>query len=72
MSLNERLSEIPWSPSRTIRRGCSAESLGAVTQRLGNAERELRVQFIRIGQLQAQLDLVMAALGRSSGGARVR
>lgn len=38
------------------------ESLWAVNQRLCIAERELRVQFTRIAQLQAQLDLL---LGRS-------
>lgn len=40
--------------------------LATVNQRLGNAERELRVQFTRIAQLQAQLDLVLGALRRSS------
>jgi len=42
--------------------GPATESLWAVDQRLGNAERDLRVQFIRIAQLQAQLDLVLGAL----------
>jgi hypothetical protein len=66
MPLDELLSESPPSASRTVRRGSTAESLWAVNQRLANAERELRVQFIRIAQLQAQLDLVMGALRRSS------
>jgi hypothetical protein len=37
----------------------------AVEQRLARAERELRVQFTRIAQLQAELDLVLATLRRS-------
>ena len=48
--------------SRTVRRGSGAGSLWAVTQRLANVERELRTQFIRIAQLQAQLDLALGAL----------
>jgi hypothetical protein len=36
----------------------------AVEERLAAAERELRVQFTRIAQLQAELDLVSAALRR--------
>ena len=39
--------------------GPATESLWAVDQRLGNAERELRVQFTRMAQLQAQLDVVL-------------
>lgn len=72
MPLNELLSESPLSASRTVRRGSTPESLWAVNQRLANAERELRVQFIRIAQLQAQLDLVVGALRRSSDGAHLR
>jgi len=37
-----------------------------VVRRLDSAERELHVQFTRIAQLQAQLDLVTAALQRLS------
>jgi len=33
-----------------------------VNQRLAKAEQELRVQFTRIAQLQAQLDVLVAAL----------
>ena len=51
--------------SRTVRRGSAAGSLWAVTQRLANVERELRTQFIRIAQLQAQLDLALGALRNS-------
>ena len=43
----------------------ATESLWAVNQRLANAERELRVQFTRIAQLQAQLDVLLGALRRS-------
>src|SRR5687768_18614069 len=58
----------PPSASRAVRRASAADSLSAVTQRLADAERELRVQFTRIAQLQAQLDLVLAALRRSPDG----
>lgn len=40
-------------------------TLGAVNQRLVKAEQELRIQFSRIAQLQAQLDVVVGALRRS-------
>jgi hypothetical protein len=53
------------SASGVVRRGSAAESLWTVDQRLTNAEGELRVQFTRIAQLQAQLDLVLGALRRS-------
>lgn len=42
-------------------------SIWAVEERLAAAERELRVQFTRIAQLQAELDLVSAALRRLPG-----
>ena len=51
-----------------VRRGSAAESLCALNQRLANAERELRVQFIRLAELQAQLDVVVSAL-RTAGNA---
>lgn len=44
------------------------KTLGAVNYRLAKAERELRIQFTRIAQLQAQLDVVVGALRRSPGG----
>jgi hypothetical protein len=47
------------------------DSLWAINQRLANTERELEVQFTRIAQLQAQLDVLLAALRRSSGGALI-
>jgi hypothetical protein len=53
------------SASRTrVNRG-SPTSNWVVEQRLARAERELRVQFTRIAQLQAELDLVVAMLRRS-------
>ena len=55
------------SASGVVRRGSAIESLWTVNQRLANAERELRVQFTRIAQLQAQLDVVLGALRRSAG-----
>ena len=65
MPRNESPSASAPSASPSVRRDSATESLWAVTQRLDNTERELRVQFIRIAQLQAQLDLVLGALRRS-------
>lgn len=48
-----------------VRRGPAIGSLSAVDQRLASAERELRVQFTRIAQLQAQLDMLLCALRRA-------
>jgi hypothetical protein len=56
------------SAARAVGRGAAIESLWTVNQRLANAERELRLQFIRIAQLQAQLDVVLRALRRSPKG----
>jgi hypothetical protein len=42
-----------------------------VEQRLAGAERALRIQFIRIAQLQAQLDQLLGALRRSRDGTRL-
>ncbi len=53
------------SVAAAVRRGSANEPLWAVNQRLANAERELGVQFTRIAQLQAQLDVVLGALRRS-------
>ena len=50
----------------------ATESLSAVTQRLAKAEQELQVQFTRIAQLQAQLDLVLVALRRLTEGSHHR
>jgi hypothetical protein len=58
----------PSSRTRTI--GASPPlSNPAVEERLDGAERELRVQFTRIAQLQAQLDVMSAALRRLLDGA---
>ena len=65
MRRNNLASASPLSASRAVR-GAGTESLWAVNQRLANAERELRVQFTRIAQLQAQLDVVLGALQRST------
>ncbi len=54
-----------------VRRGSAIESLWTVNQRLANAERELSVQFTRIAQLQAQLDVLLGALRRSPNGVHV-
>lgn len=52
------------SPAR-FHRGPHADSLWAVEQRLAAAERELRTQFVRLAQLQAELDLLRAERRRS-------
>jgi hypothetical protein len=68
--------EFLWDPrpalSRAVRRASPAGSLWSVHRRLANAERELRIQFTRIAQLQAQLDSVLAALRRSPDRAHER
>ena len=64
-------SSSPCSTAGAVRRASDRESLCAVTERLANAERELRVQFIRIAQLQAQLDVVSSALRHSANGVHV-
>ena len=72
MQLHELPSASPRPASGTVRRRSAPESLRAVHQRLANAERELRLQLIRIAQLQAQVDLLLAALRRSRDGTDVR
>jgi hypothetical protein len=42
----------------------TTRSIWAIEDRLATAERELQVQFARIAQLQAELDLVAAAIRR--------
>ena len=65
MPPDDSRSESPLRAARMVRRASTAETMGAVNRRLANAERELRTQFIRIAQLQAQLDLVLGALRRT-------
>jgi hypothetical protein len=65
------VSPTPASRARFDRRS-TTQSLWPVEQRLASAERELRIQFTRIAQLQAELDLLQAALRRSSDGALMR
>jgi len=55
----------------TARPGSTMHSLWTVKQRLTRTERELRVQFTRIAQIQAQLDLVVGAIRSSPAGIRV-
>ena len=45
-----------------------SQSMSAVEQRLAATERELGIQFTRIAQLQAELDLLLRALRRSVAG----
>lgn len=59
-------------PRLRLDRGFTLHSEWAVEQRLANAERELRIQFSRIAQLQAELDLLRASFRRSPGVGYVR
>jgi hypothetical protein len=38
-----------------------AQSLSAVEERVAGAERELRIQFARLAQLQTEFDLLVAS-----------
>ena len=67
MSPDALLSESAPRASGTVRRACATHSLGTVNQRLATAERELRIQFTRIAQLQAQVDVLLGALPHSPG-----
>jgi hypothetical protein len=51
------LSCVPATPTSRV--------LSSLTRRLDKAERELGVQFTRIAQLQASLDILLATLGRT-------
>jgi hypothetical protein len=53
-------------PPMPFPRRSTARSLWAVEQRLATAERDLRIQFTRIAQLQAELDLLLASLRRAA------
>ena len=64
MRLHAIPSALPHSAAGAPRRESSRESLWAVEQRLARTERELRLQFTRIAQLQAQLDVVLGELRR--------
>jgi hypothetical protein len=60
----ERSASVPSaSRARVIRRFPSSPTW-SVEKRLAAAERELRMQFTRIAQLQAELDLLVGALRR--------
>jgi hypothetical protein len=63
---------IPATAPRAVEDRSAAESLSAVNKRLAEAEHQLGVQFTRIAQLQAQLDLVLAALRRVTEGRHKR
>jgi hypothetical protein len=58
----------PLDPRRAIRGSSAAKSLSAVNHRLGKTEYELQIQFTRIAQMQAQLDLVLVELRRVTEG----
>jgi hypothetical protein len=46
--------------------------LWVMERRIASAERELRIQFTRIAQLQAELDVLLATLRRPPVGAHKR
>jgi hypothetical protein len=66
MPSSEFLSPPPPRAARTRRPSAVAAPLWAVNQRLANAEQDLRIQFTRIAQLQAQLDVVLGAIRRAA------
>ena len=59
-------------PCPQFDRRSQPQSLWALQQRLARAEDELRIQFSRIAQLQAELDRVLALLRRAPGSANPR
>jgi hypothetical protein len=65
---------LPALPQPRVRldRGFTVHSQWAVERRLATAERELSIQFSRIAQLQAELDLLRASFRRPPAGGRVR
>ena len=65
---NGFLSEFPPRVARTVRHGSAPEVPATLSQRVANLERELRIQFTRIAQLQAQLDLALGARRRPPEG----
>lgn len=60
------------TPARHRRSSMAPSVWRPSEQRLVCAERELRIQFTRIAQLQAELDLLQAALRRSPDGSHKR
>jgi hypothetical protein len=60
----ERSQSAPAASRAPVIRHFPASTVWSVEKRLASAERELRVQFTRIAQLQAELDLLMGALRR--------
>jgi hypothetical protein len=72
MTADEFRSDLPTAARPSIRGGAATESLSDVAQRLAKAEQELQVQFTRIAQLQAQLDLVLVAFRRLTEGSHRR
>ena len=68
MPLDRLLLELPAGLSPAIRRNSTTESPRPVEQRLALVEGELRIQFTRIAQLQAQLDRLLGVLRRSPDG----
>jgi septal ring factor EnvC (AmiA/AmiB activator) len=60
----------PLSASHVRASPAQRDRLRSVEQRLANAERELRTQFTRIAQLQAELDQLLAERRRAFGSTR--
>lgn len=67
----DRLTLAAASPNshRRVIADSSLTSLTVVDERLDSAEWQLRVQFTRIAQLQAELDVMAAAFRRFAEGA---
>jgi hypothetical protein len=60
----ERSPSVPGASRARVSRHSPTPTMSSLEKRLATAERELQVQFTRIAQLQADLDLLVAALRR--------
>ena len=60
----ERSPSAPGASRARVVRHFPASTRSSLEARLASAERELRVQFTRIAQLQAEVDLLVGALRR--------
>ena len=66
------LADSPRPASPRVSPAARPASRWLLEQRLDCAEQELRIQFTRIAQLQAQLDLLLATLRASPKDGRIR
>ena len=72
MSPMKFLAANPAPPAPRFDRKSRSLAVWTLDERLGRAEDELRIQFSRIAQLQAELDRVLAMLQRFASSAKPR